>query len=137
VLGHRVGVAHTRAAGRIAVGLGALAGLLLLVAARLTGPTAEADRIRSRYRDLILPVLPLALSPGRPVVDVPDVASLARLAERYGLLVLHWSRGGVHTYVVQDEGTTFRCRFGGREAPVPTELEPARPAPRISWESTP
>jgi hypothetical protein len=55
---------------------------------------------------------------GRPVVDVTDFATLARLADRYGLLVLHWSRSGVETFVVQDEGTTFRYRTGdsGRTA---------------------
>lgn len=29
-----------------------------------------------------------------------------------GLLVLTWSRGGIDTYVVQDEGTSYRYRSG-------------------------
>lgn len=52
---------------------------------------------------------------------MPDIESLAKPAERYGLLVLAWSRGGVDTYVVQDEGTTFRYRSGG----APTATVPA------------
>jgi VCBS repeat-containing protein len=47
---------------------------------------------------------------GRPVVDVTQFATLAKLAERYGLLVLHWCRSGVETFVVQDEGITYRYR---------------------------
>ena len=44
------------------------------------------------------------------MVDVPDFAALAKLAERYGLLMMHWTRSGIDTYVVQDEGTTYRFR---------------------------
>jgi hypothetical protein len=36
--------------------------------------------------------------------------TLARLAERYGLLVTHWTRDGVATYLVRDEATTYRYR---------------------------
>lgn len=62
----------------------------------------------------MLSVLPVALTPGRPLVDVVDVEARARLAERYGLLVLHWERSGITTYVVQDEGATYWYRTGGR-----------------------
>ena len=99
-----------RAASLAAILLATLLGLGLLALTRLRGPVAEADRIRARHRSLLLPVLPIVLTPGRPVVDVPDMAALATLAERYGLLVLHWERSGVTTYVVQDEATTYRYR---------------------------
>jgi hypothetical protein len=37
------------------------------------------------------------------------------------LLVLHWSRSGVETFVVQDDATTYRYRtgFGDLSAPAP------------------
>jgi len=41
-----------------------------------------------------------------------DFATLAKLAERYQLLVLHWSRSDVETFVVQDQATTYRYRTG-------------------------
>lgn len=109
-LGLSLDVATARKASLLALVACALAAVLLVVAMRLSGPVAEAERVRRRHGDVILPVLPVALTAGRPLVDVPDVASLVRLAERYGLLVLTWSRGGVDTYVVQDEGATYRCR---------------------------
>jgi hypothetical protein len=90
-------------------------------AARLSSPPAEVERIRRRYSDLILTVMPVALMPGRPVVDVPDVDSLVKLAERYGLLVLTWSRGGIDTHVVQDENTSYRYRSGTGGASTPAE----------------
>lgn len=70
---------------------------------------------------------------------------LVKLAERYRLLVLHWSRSNVETFVVQDESTTYRYRAaaeptGGdvdersgsaRDAvePDPAEAESARVRP--------
>lgn len=82
-----------------------------LAAVRGTGgPVNPAERVRARYRDLLLPVLPVDPAAGRHVVDVPDLDSLFRLAERYGLLVMHWCEGGVGTYVVQDESTSYRYR---------------------------
>lgn len=110
VLGHGVEVSTARTASLVALAVAALAGLALTALARLSGPVADTERIRARHKDLLLAVLPITLTPGRPVVDVTDVGALVRLAERYGLLVLHWQRSGVTTYVVQDEGATYRFR---------------------------
>jgi len=110
------------------------AGMLTLVARRSSG-TTEADAILRRYADLVASVHPMPTPAGRPVVDVTDFPTLARLAERYGLLVLHWSRSDVTTFVVQDEGATYRYRTGAGLAPAAEQPqanpdEPARPAPR-------
>jgi hypothetical protein len=43
-------------------------------------------------------------------VDVAERATPTKLAEHYGLLILHWSRDGVETFVVQDEATSQRFR---------------------------
>ena len=109
-LGHGVTISTARTASLVALALANLAGLALTALARLSGPVADTERIRARHKDLLLAVLPITLTPGRPVVDVTDVEALVRLAERYGLLVLHWQRSGVTTYVVQDEGSTYRFR---------------------------
>jgi hypothetical protein len=122
-LGRTIDVATARAGSLAALLLAALAGAVLLGLARLFGPVAEADRIRHRHRDLLLAVQPVTLAPGRPLVDVTDVEALVRLAERYGLLVLHWERSDVTTYVVQDEAATYRYRTGApREALLPSEV---------------
>lgn len=111
-LSRSVDVATARKVSVAALALAALLAAALVALSRFSGPVAEADRIRQRHKDLLLPVLPVALTAGRPVVDVADIEHLVRLAERYGLLVLHWERSGVTTYVVQDEGTTYRYRAG-------------------------
>jgi signal peptidase I len=128
-LGRSLDVSTARTLSLAAVAFAALAGLILLGLGRLAGPTAEADRIRARHKNLLLNVLPVALTSGRPVVDVPDVDALATLAERYGLLVLHWERSGVTTYIVQDEGTTYRFRsWTARSQETVEEQEAPAPA---------
>lgn len=93
------------------------AAVVLLLVRRAEPPT-EAAGISRRYASLLLEVQPMTSGAGRPVVDVTAFSALARLAERYGLLVLHWSRSGVETFMVQDENTTFRYRTAAVIEPV-------------------
>lgn len=105
--------------------LAALAiGAIILVFARRTTPGDEGTAIRRRYAALLVRVHPMPAPHGRPVIDVTTFPTLAKLAERYGLLVLHWSRSGVETFVVQDENITYRYRAGSDPAQ-------AEPQPRL------
>lgn len=90
----------------------AVAGAVVLRFARRSGAASEAAGIAQRYAALLLEVQPMPTVAGRPVVEVTAFSALARLADRYGLLVLHWSRSGIATFVVQDDSTTFRYRTG-------------------------
>ena len=92
---------------------------------RARSGTTERDRIRLSHAELLLDVQPMTPPHGRPVVDVLDFATLAKVAERYGLLVNRWSRSGVDTYVVQDVATTYRYRTGDG---APAEQEPVEAA---------
>ena len=47
---------------------------------------------------------------GWPPVDVPSIKSLVRLAESGQRLILHTRSGNVDTYLVNDEGTVYRCQ---------------------------
>lgn len=85
-----------------------LAGAALLGIARRSAPQADDVRILRKYAPLLVPVEPLTLPADRPVVDVAEFPTLVKLAERYGLLVLHWSRDDVTTYVVRDETASYR-----------------------------
>lgn len=116
-------------------GLAALAAAALLVLAWSVAPRTESDAIRRRYASLLVPVQPMPAPAGRPVVDVTAFATLATIAERYGLLVLHWTRSGVETFVVQDEGITYRYRTGvgvstddPEEAVAPSDTLSAAPS---------
>lgn len=93
-------------------------GVIVAVSARRTAPADEAAAIRRRYAALLVRVHPMPAPQGRPVIDVTAFATLAKLAERYGLLVLHWARSGVETFVVQDENITYRYRAGTEQVPT-------------------
>lgn len=105
--------------------LAALAtGSIILAFARRTVPANEAAAIRRRYAALLVRVHPMSAPQGRPIIDVTTFSTLAKLAERYGLLVLHWARSGVETFVVQDENITYRYRAGTEAAPAEPQSEP-------------
>lgn len=109
----------------------AVAGIALV--ARRSGPTSEDEVIRRRWSALLVRVHPMAMPAGRPVVEVAEPSTLVKLAERYGLLVLHWTRSGIETYVVQDDAVTYRYRAGATAPPAATvedvDVDGAPPAP--------
>ncbi|MCW2735728.1 signal peptidase I [Nocardioides sp.] len=122
IVGHQVPVTTLRTTSTAL----ALSGLLLLC---LAGPalarkaTNEDAAISRRYATILLPIEPVTSPPGRAVIDVTDFPALARLAERYGQLVMHWTRSNVETYIVHDDGITYRYRTGTR----PAQTTPAAP----------
>jgi len=109
-LGQKLTAATARTLSSILLLAGLLGAAILALITRLWAPTSEAAGIRRRYAALLVLVHPMPAPPGRPVIDVTEFSTLARLAERLGLLVLHWTRSNVETFVVQDQGTTYRYR---------------------------
>lgn len=116
--GRDLPVATARAASVVMVGCALLAVVLLGLLARWTAPASELAAIRRRHGHLLLDVQPFAPPTGPPVIDVDDFATLARLAERYEALVLHWTRSDVDTFVVQDQAATYRYRYRATAAPA-------------------
>jgi len=102
--------------------LAALIGVAAVVhLVRRERPVDEGASIRRRYGSLLVRVRPVTTPPGRPVIDVTAFGTLAKLADRYGLLVLHWTRSGIETFIVQDENNTYRYR--AVQAPDPGSVE--------------
>ena len=116
VLGHQLGVSTARTLGAALLLVAVFAAAVLLVVARRLRPLNEAAAIRARYGSLLVPIHPMSTPAGQQIVDVTDFITLARLAERTGLLILHWSRSDVATFVIQDEATTYRYRTGSTGA---------------------
>lgn len=122
IAGRDVSVSTARTVSAVLL-LGALLVALVLGLLALRGTrSSEGAMIRRRYAPILIQVQPMPHPAGRPVVDVVDFATLAKLAQRYGLLVMHWSRSNVETFVVQDEGTTFRYRAGTGSAETRAEV---------------
>ena len=131
LLGKHVSVAGARSVSAIVLLLSLLAAAALAAFAVITRralPSGEGAAIESRYPRLLARVEPLSTSTDLPVIDVADFATLAKLAENAGLLVLHWTDGDRETYVVLGDGTAYRYRTGdgGAAHPAPAAVIPAQ-----------
>jgi signal peptidase I len=113
LLGHPVATGTVLATAVLLLLASAIGAGVVMGRVRALGRASEGDAIRRRYAALLVPVEPISAPAGRPVVDVPEIATLAKIAECYELLVLHWSRAGVETFIVQHESTTYRYRAAG------------------------
>ncbi|GGL99170.1 signal peptidase I [Nakamurella endophytica] len=94
--------------------------------AALAGRVTAADPaqvIRRRWSRLLAEVSPMAAPADRHTVDVTEFPTIAALAQRYGLMVLHWSRSGVHTYLLIDDTTVYRYRCGQDPAAGPLDTD--------------
>jgi hypothetical protein len=122
LLGRHLTVVQARALSALLLVAALLGAAVLAFIARHDLPASEGAALRRRYAPLLAAVHPITTPTGRPVIEVAEFATLAKLAERCGQLVLYWSRSDVDTFIVLDEGTTYRYRTRsgpGAEAPAP------------------
>jgi signal peptidase I len=96
---------------------GPVTGVILMLRSRRERNDGEAISVKKRHPELLVAVAPMPVGSGRPVVDVAAMSTLVKLAERYGLLILHWSRSGIETFIIQDQNTTYRYRTVEVEPP--------------------
>jgi hypothetical protein len=99
--------------------LAALVGAVAIaLAGRRHAPLSTRAEIERRYPQLLVPVEPMASPPGKPVVLVDNFPALVRLAERYGQMILTWSRPDGEDFIVRDEGITYRYRILHENPPL-------------------
>lgn len=80
--------------------------------------TSEADMIQMQYGSLIVPVSQPPTIKGM-VIDVPDIGSLAKMAQRYVLLILMARVNGMDVFIVQDEDVAYR--YVSKPAQMPSD----------------
>ncbi len=93
---------------------------------RRDGPVRSRADIERRHSQLLVHVEPMASPPGKPVVTVDNFAELVKLAERYGQMILTWTRADADDFIVRDEGITYRYRIpltDGESAPHLVNVE--------------
>jgi signal peptidase I len=105
--GRHLSVATARLLSLVLVGGAVLTAVLALLGRTLV-PSGEAARIRRRLAPRLVGVQAPPEAPGDVVVDVAQVAMLARLADVYEAPVLHWSGAGLDTFLVRHDGTSYR-----------------------------
>ncbi|MEU4559058.1 DUF5305 family protein [Actinoplanes sp. NPDC023936] len=118
------GQARSWAVRSLLVALAGIAVVALLAFRRV--PLKNREQIQRRYPHLLVPVEPMASPPGKPVVIVDSFPALVKLAEKYGQMILTWTRpDGADDFVVRDDGVTYRYRI------VPANVTPEpEPGPR-------
>jgi signal peptidase I len=107
VLSQHVSIAALRWVAMLGVLLFSLLAIAITVARRAV-PFDEAARIQSEYGHLIVPVVLGPEGLAEPVVDVPSIAHLVRLAEVGQRLILHSRDQSRDTYLVSDDHTAYR-----------------------------
>ncbi|MBB2945419.1 signal peptidase I [Actinoplanes lutulentus] len=128
--------AQARKYATILVLIALLAAAAVAVVAVRRVPLKTREQIERRYPHLLVPVEPMPSPPGKPVVIVDKFPALVKLAEKYGQMILTWTRpDGAEDFVVRDDGVTYRYRIEAPVVPSPSQPEskpaPARkPAPR-------
>jgi hypothetical protein len=95
----------------VSIGVSLVGGLLFLF---LRG-SDEVALIRRRYGAWMIDVEP-TVRPPHVERGVESMDALARIAERYERLILHEQRGGLHSYLVEDDGRVYR--YEAREKSV-------------------
>ncbi|MGV1003849.1 MAG: S24 family peptidase [Candidatus Nanopelagicales bacterium] len=103
----KLSVATARWLGLLALLLGLVGAAAATFLARRRPPLSAPEAIARQYGELIVPVTSLPPAAGR-VIDVADIQTLVKLAERYSLLVMHLGEDHQSTYFVQDESTAYR-----------------------------
>jgi signal peptidase I len=125
VFGRRVSVAGAR---RLALAVTGAGISLTLTAAFLLLRRREDElaAIERRFGDIIVPV---AADAHRQSSErrVATIDALARIAERYDRLILHETRAGGHSFLVDDAGVVYRYDLGASPDET-TAVRLARPA---------
>jgi signal peptidase I len=103
--------------------LGAIAAAVLALR-RLRGDRQadEPTRIQSRYGEAMIAAVQSTLTRGGDMVEVESIEALARLAERYGSLMIHERTDSGHAYLVADNGTVY-AYFVQTDEPEPALRE--------------
>ncbi|WIM97160.1 DUF5305 family protein [Actinoplanes oblitus] len=134
VLGHDLMTAAAARNHAIRLLLIALAGIIGIgLAASRSVPLATRAQIQRRYGHLLVPIEPMAKQ-SEPVVTVATFPALVKLAEKYGQMILTWTRpDGADDFVVRDDGVIYRFRIvparpAGAKPPLSGMPHPARHA---------
>jgi hypothetical protein len=64
--------------------------------------------VRMKYDALIVDVKGGSIQASPQIMDVTSIDDLAKLAERYNVMILHDSDGDTHSYYVQGDGIMYR-----------------------------
>jgi signal peptidase I len=129
VLGFEFKIMKMRTLGVEWLGMSLLGLLIVGIYVFVTAQNDPETLIRLQYRALLMDVHDRGFENTAALIDVTAIADLARLAERQNCMILHMTRGRLHLYFVQSEGTTYRfvsgeTRSAGSDLTFKSEILP-------------
>lgn len=129
VLGFEFKIMKMRVLGVEWLGMSLLGLLIVGIYVFVTAQSDPESLIRLQYRALLMDVHDRGFENTAALIDVTAIADLARLAERQNCMILHMTRGRLHLYFVQSEGTTYRfvsgeTRSAGSDLTFKSEILP-------------
>ena len=68
--------------------------------------------VRMKYDALIVDIKSGSIKASAHIIDITSIDDLAKLAERYNVMILHDPHGSTHAYYVQGDGITYRYLDG-------------------------
>jgi signal peptidase I len=92
----------------ICVLLGCVLALALSRRHREHAANSEVQKIQSRYKHQLVPVAQRSQLDSSQVVEMGDMAALARVAERYERMILHESWDGGDAFSVSEDGVIYQ-----------------------------
>jgi signal peptidase I len=132
---HHLTVALTRKIATIGAAAALLA-LLVCTLLQLRGRRAdEPTRIQACYHDWLIPVSRSDRRSYDELVEVTDIKTLIRLAERYDRMILHEQSELGHSYRIADEGVLYVYLIESNHATLLPPAPPAEPAVNASQSS--
>ncbi len=121
---------------RLITGLGFIFSLLGLSIAGIniyhTISNSQETLIRLKYGALLVDVHEQNVAPTSSTIDVAKIDDLVRLAERQGAMILHMTQNFLHTYLVQNNGATYRYVIStGKKGTLEAEPTIQKSTPRV------
>ena len=109
IFGRMIDIKSARLIAVIGLGLSLLGAIFPTRSLIMELRESDVSRIRAQYHTLIIDVEKgSSKTKGSHVIEVASLQELIKMADRYGTLILHESRGKTHHYSIQDEGTLYR-----------------------------
>jgi len=109
IFGREFAIETARTLSLITLGIAILAAIIPVRSLYLDLHASEQSRIAVQYHPLLLNLEKgSAKTKTSHVIQVSSFQDLVKIAERYGSMILHESRGKTHHYSIQDDGTLYR-----------------------------
>jgi hypothetical protein len=109
-MGHQLSLPLAQQIGAIGAAASLAALFMAAIALMFVLPRDEASRIYARYGSMLVPVEEMPVA-DHDTIDVPRMATLVKLGQRFEEPILHHTSRQSHSYMVFHDGLLYRYRL--------------------------